>query len=353
MNTRKAIRKILFVTMWVVIGGAMLTLLIAAMGKQKKNVCKDYSITIKTAEGEDLFLGKPDILKLLKAGAKGNIKGQQKTSLNLLEMENLLEENVWVKDAQLYFDSKDVLHVTIKERIPIARVFTSGGKSFYIDEEQQVMQLSDKRSAKVPVFTGFPDTKTSKRKDSILLHNVKITAEYINKNPFWASQVAQIDMAPSETDGSWQFDMVPVVGNHIVNLGNGENIEQKFNRLFIFYQQVLSRTGFDKYRSVDVRYSGQVVGRKSDNPKVDSVRLRKSVENLLLQIKKMEDEAEVLEKAMNEKTFTSEPTGKTDITTGKPVSDNPDPNPYESDFSDQKPAHERKSPKAVMKPAGQ
>ena len=99
----------------------------------------------------------------------------------------------------------------------------------------------------------------------------------------------------------WKFEMVPVIGNHIVNLGNGENIEQKFNRLFIFYKQVLSKTGFDKYKAIDVRYTGQVVGRKSDNPKVDSVQLRKSVENLLQQIKKMETEVEEMEKAMNEK----------------------------------------------------
>ena len=300
MNTKKAIRKILFVAMWVVIGGGMLTLLIAAMGKQKKNTCKDYSITIKAGEGDDLFLGKSDIVKLLKAATKGNIKGQTKASFDLLQMENLLEENVWVKDAQLYFDNKDVLHVKVKEREPIARIFTEGGKSFYIDEEEQTMQLSDKRSAKVPVFTGFPDKEMRKDRDSLLLHDVKLTAAFINSHPFWASQVAQVDMAPSEADGSWEFDMVPLIGNHIVKLGSGENIEQKFNRLFIFYQQVLSRTGFDKYKAIDVRYAGQVVGRKSDNPKVDSVRLRKSVENLLQQIKKMESENEMKQKATDE-----------------------------------------------------
>jgi len=335
----------------VIIGGGMVTLLIAAMGKQKKNTCKDYSIIIEGGPGEDLFLGKADIVKLMKAATKGNIKGQQKSSFNLLKMENLLEENVWVKDAQLYFDNKDVLHVKVKERTPIARIFTTGGKSFYIDEEEQTMQLSDKRSARVPVFTGFPEKKIRKDKDSLLLHDVKVTAEYINKNPFWASQVAQIDMAPSETDGSWEFDMVPVIGNHIVNLGNAENIEQKFNRLFIFYKQVLSRTGFDKYKAIDVRYAGQVVGRKSDNPKVDSVRLRKSVENLLQQIKKMETEAELMEKAMNEKNGTGESTDNKDVSTGKPVSNNPDPNPYESDFNSPKPTDDKKTPKAVMKKA--
>ncbi|MEP7373038.1 MAG: hypothetical protein ABI675_06570 [Chitinophagaceae bacterium] len=300
MNTKQTLRKILFVSVWVVIGGGMLTLLIAAMGKQKKNTCKDYSITIKGGQGDELFLGKSDIARLLKAATKGNIKGQPKASFNLLQMENLLEENVWVKDAQLYFDNKDVLHVMVKEREPIARIFTIGGKSFYIDEEEQTMQLSDKRSAKVPVFTGFPDKKMRKDEDSLLLHDVKLTAAFINSHPFWTSQVAQVDMAPSEADGSWEFDMVPVIGNHVVNLGNGENIEQKFNRLFIFYREVLSRTGFDKYKAIDVRYAGQIVGRKSDNPKVDSVRLRKSVENLLQQIKKMEAENEIMQKSTDE-----------------------------------------------------
>jgi cell division protein FtsQ len=351
VNTKKTIRKILFVTMWVVIGGAMLTLLIAAMGKQKKNTCKDYSITIKGGQGDDLFLGKSDIVRLLKASTKGNIKGQQKASFNLLQMENLLKENVWIKDAQLYFDTKDVLHVKVKERAPIARIFTVGGKSFYIDEEEQAMQLSDKRSAKVPVFTGFPDKKMRKDKDSLLLHDVKQTAAFINSHPFWASQVTQIDMAQSEADGSWEFDMVPVIGNHIVNLGNGENIEQKFNRLFIFYKQVLSRTGFDKYKAIDVRYSGQVVGRKSDNPKVDSVRLRKSVENLLQQIKKMESESEMMQKTIDENAAPIDKGTTDDDKTVNPnevVTDKSNSNPSEKDRNNPKPTG-KKTPKAVMK----
>jgi cell division protein FtsQ len=288
VDTRKAIRKILFVTMWVVIGGGMLTLLIAAMGKQKRNTCRDYAITIKGGQGDKFFLAKADILKLLKAATKGNIKGQSKTSLNLMQMENLLEDNVWVKDAQLYFDNKDVLHVNVKEREPIARIFTANGRSFYIDDEEQMMQLSDRRSAKVPVFTGFPEKKIKTQKDSVLLHDIKKTAELINSNPFWTSQVAQIDMSPSEADDSWEFTMVPVIGNHMVKLGNGEDMEKKLNRLFIFYKQVLSRTGFDKYKTIDVRFAGQVIGGKSENPKVDSVQLRKNVEELLQQIKRAE-----------------------------------------------------------------
>jgi cell division protein FtsQ len=274
--------------MWMVIGSGMLVLLIAAMGKQKKNTCSDYVINTRDLEEGKCFLSKVDITRLLKQAAKGEIKGQAKSSFNLLEMEALLEDNVWVRDAQLYFDSHDVLHVTVAEREPVARIFTTRGKTFYIDDEEKGIPLSGNLSTKVPVFTGVPDREDRRKKDSLLLHDIKNTAQFIKRNPFWSSQVAQIDLVRSDANGDYEFELVPLIGNHIVKLGNGENLEQKFNRLFIFYKEVLSRTGFDKYKTVDVRFAGQVIGGKSENPKVDSVQLRKNVDELLNQINKIQ-----------------------------------------------------------------
>lgn len=270
----------------------MLTLLIAAMREQKRDNCRDYSIVIKGIRGDDFFLDEADILRLLKAATKGKIKGQPKSAFNLQRMEELLEGNQWVKDAQLYFDSRDVLHVSVTEREPVARIFTANGKSFYLDEHAQMMGLSDRLSARLPVFTGFPDKKMLTAKDSLLMKDVVVTAQYINGNPFWASQVAQINLDLSCGADCREMEMVPLIGNHVVKLGNGENIDKKFNRLFIFYKQVLSKTGFDKYKTIDVRFDGQVVGAKSENPRVDSVQLRKNVEKLLKQIKEMEELSE-------------------------------------------------------------
>jgi cell division protein FtsQ len=288
VNTGKTIRKILFIGMWIAIGGGMLMLLIAAMGRQRKDICKDYSISIRSGVANEFFLEQGDIVKLLKAAAKGKIKGQAKSSFNLQQMEQLLEDNNWVRDAQLYFDNRDVLHVSITERQPIARIFTAGGQSFYIDETGQRLQLSDKVSTRIPVFTGFPDKKISMQKDSALINDVIGTAKFIQGDPFWTSQVEQIDIDATCGPGCWEFDMIPVVGNHLVKLGTGEDIEQKFRRLWIFYKKVLSKTGFDRYKSIDVRYTGQVVAAKSENPKVDGEQLRKNVAKLLEQMKEVE-----------------------------------------------------------------
>ena len=89
MDTKKTIRKILFISMWLVIGGGMLTLLIAAMGKKNKEYCSDYAISINTKQ-KIFFVDEKDVLKLLMDATKGNIKGQPMSAFNLRRLEELL-----------------------------------------------------------------------------------------------------------------------------------------------------------------------------------------------------------------------------------------------------------------------
>lgn len=280
MNAKSTIKKVLFITLWICIGGGMFTLLLAAISKKNKGQCKDYHIIIKGAHN-NFFIDKNDVEQLLMKTAKGNIKGRPVASFNLHELEQTLEQTTWIDEAELYFDNRDILHITVIEKEPVARIFTTEGNSFYIDSLGRKMPLSDKMSARVPVFTSFPDKKILSSKDSLLLNDVRTTANFIVHDPFWMSQVAQVDITPERN-----FEMVPVIGNHLVRLGNGEDIEQKFRRLLLFYKQVLSKTGFDKYKVINVQYKGQVVASGyADDPAIDSVQLRKNVEKLLQQAK--------------------------------------------------------------------
>lgn len=349
MGTKKTIRKILVVSMWLLIGGGMITLLAAAMRQQKSERCKDYTISINGAK-ENLFVDEKDVLKLLSAGTKGNIKGQPMSAFDLLKLEQLLEKNAWIKDAELYFDNKDVLHVSVTEREPIARIFSTTGKSFYIDKEEKKIPLPEKMSANVPVFTGFPEMmKRMTGNDSSLLHAVAVTAGFINKNPFWTAQVAQIDI---NTAG--EFEMVPVVGNHTVKLGKGDHIEAKFNRLFVFYKNILSKTGFDKYRTIDVQYAGQVVGVKGFTTKVDSIQLRRNVEKLLQQARDMNYDTAARVTVSQPVPY---PAAENDIplnaTTSIINDDGPNPNPLKLSETGTKPTGQdpkpvQREPKAVM-----
>ena len=286
MNAKTTIRKILFIGIWLCIGGGMLTLLLAAISKKNKGQCKDYSIVIKGPH-KNFFIDNKDVEQMLMKAINGNIKGRPVSSYNLHQLEQMLEHNAWIDKAELYFDNQDMLHVSVKEKEPVARIFTTGDNSFYIDKLGKRIPLSDKLSARVPLFTNYPDNIRQSVKDSLLMNDILVTANFIVNHPFWMSQIAQIYIT---SEG--KFEMSPVIGKHIIKLGNGEEIEKKFRRLMMFYQQVLTKTGFDKYEVIDVQYKGQVVALKvNDNSKMDSALLRQNIEKVLQNAREAQDDS--------------------------------------------------------------
>ncbi|MEJ0101811.1 MAG: hypothetical protein WDO19_04270 [Bacteroidota bacterium] len=358
MDTKKTMRKMLFTVIGLVAGAGMLTLLIAAIGEKKKGQCADYKITVKSAGNNSLFIDDKDVFKLLSAATGGAVKGQPMSAINIRKLEDMLENNVWISDAQLYFDNRNVLHVAVKEREPLARLFTMAGNSFYIDSNEKRMPLSDKMSARVLVFTGFPDKKILTQKDSMLLSDVKTVAQFISTDSFWTSQASEIDITPERN-----FEMIPVIGNHLVKIGDAENLEQKFHRLFLFYNTVLSKTGFDRYRIIDAQYDGQIVairkGAKLNS--VDTAKLKLNVQKLIKQSLEVQNDTMVTAKNVVVKNNTLNSADHV-LTNEKEENDpkisSPNPlklsvktNPGKKPIEKPKPV-QKKTPKAVMQKRG-
>ena len=278
-------KKILINTAWAIAGVGAIVLLGAAVQKKGQKICTEVRIEITGVE-RHMFIDEKDVLEILHA--TGKVEGAATSALDLRGMERVVEKNAWVKNADMFLDNNQVLQVRIEERQPVARVFTLGGNSFYLDSGSLRLPLSEKVSARVPSFTGFPSDKNILAKpDSLLLHHIVELGKYIMADSFWMAQVAQIDITAERN-----FEMIPVVGNHTVLFGEGENMEQKFHRLFVFYKNVLSQTGFDKYKAINVQYAGQVIGIKnSGGSKADTAQLRLNVEKLLKQAREMQNDS--------------------------------------------------------------
>ena len=149
-------KKRLIQALWITTGIAAVVLLGAAMNQKSHKVCTNVKIEITGAE-QHMFIDEKDVLNILNNG--GEIRGRDIANIELRSMEEMLEKNPWVRNAEMFFDNQQVLMVTIEERQPIARVFTISGKSFYLDTAAMHLPLSEKISARVPVFTGFTSDK--------------------------------------------------------------------------------------------------------------------------------------------------------------------------------------------------
>ena len=254
----------LLLVFWIALSVGALTLLISAMETKNAKPCNGYQIAIQGAKQGD-FVDQKDVLRILN-GISGAIKGKPMKEFDLKKMEDALEQNPWIENAELYFDNNRELQVKVTEKDPLARIFTSEGTSFYIDSTLDRMPLNEKFTPRLPVFTNFPsDKKVLRGKDSVLMKEVKDISLFLLQDSFWMAEIDQVDINPSR-----EFEMVPKVGNHIVVFGNGEEIADKFRKLFIFYNDVLNKTGWNKYSAVNLSYKNQVVATRKDMKSIRS-----------------------------------------------------------------------------------
>lgn len=262
-------------TGWIALAVTTLVLLVSAVHKKNQKVCKSIEVTF-VGDGNNFFIEEKGVISLLKAN--GLATGQPVETIDLKTLEETLEKDKWIANAELFFDNKQVLQVIVEEKTPVARIFTVAGSSFYIDSAGRELPLSEKLSARIPMFTNFPSDKAKlSRPDSELLASVKELATFVQADDFWKAQVAQVDITP---DG---FEMIPTVGNHVVKLGKDGDWQLKFDRLFSFYKQVWTKVGFEKYEKLDVQFDGQVVATlKGTTPaRIDSAKVRKVYEKLI------------------------------------------------------------------------
>ena len=254
---RYSIKKILLTTLWVVLGAASVLLLAAAIRKKDTSRCKGVEITIKGADA-NVFVDEADIMQGIRQVESGDPVGKTVGAFNLKKMEAQLEKNIWIKSAELFFDNNEVLRVNVQEREPVARVFTATGNSFYIDQELTMLPLSDKFSARLPVFTGFPsDARVLAPADSSLLAEIRDVSLAIQQDTFCMALIDQVDITDRR-----EFDMLPKVGNQLIRFGTGTDAEEKLNKLKLFYKEIMATTGLAEYSVISLQYKNQVVAKK-------------------------------------------------------------------------------------------
>lgn len=276
-------RKFLAIAVWVILGSGTVVLLIAAITKKENEKIKGVEIHISGVQN-NYFIDKKDIMHLLEKVNKKKLDKSAVSSLDLAAMERVLENDQWVRKAEIFFDNNNVLQVKISEREPVARIFTISGSSFYIDSSLTRLPLSDKFSARLPAFTNFPtEVKVLKKQDSLLLKDIKAMSEYIGSHPFWMAQIDQIDITADNA-----FVLVPKLGNQTILFGNAENYKEKFNKLLAFYKQVQTKVGWNRYSVIDVQFKNQVVAVKRDAAEIrtDSLRSVQIMESIIAEAKK-------------------------------------------------------------------
>ena len=82
--------------------------------------------------------------------------------------------------------------------------------------------------------------------------------KYIEGDSFWRAEIVQI-VASTTKSGDLDVELVPRAGDHTILFGTLEQVDDKLERLLSFYENGLRNIGWESYRTISVKYKGQVV----------------------------------------------------------------------------------------------
>lgn len=244
----------------------------------KKNTVTITNVKI-LIPGADNFIEREEIDAVLKQ-SQGSLIGRKLEQINLQDIEKKIKSNPYIAMATVYADMDGVIHIEIKQRQPILRVINANGQDYYIDRNGLKMPVSPNFTADVLVangnlmehFTGRVDTLITK-----LARDLYETALFIKKDTLWDAQIEQLFVNDKE-----DIELIPRVGNQRIILGSADSLQVKMRNLLAFYKQAMPKVGWDTYKTINIKYTNQVVCVKSkpDSVMVNGVKRPKIVDTV-------------------------------------------------------------------------
>lgn len=177
-----------------------------------------------------------------------------------------------VASAEVYHTLEGTLHVKVRQREPVVRVFNSDGSSFYIDADGFTMPVDPDYTARVLVTTGWLNepgavngVRSVYENDSVQQHfrsdDIHRLALFMRRDPLWNALIDQV-VVNAEGD----FELIPRIGGQRILIGDGTALEQRFQKLRLFYRDGIPKSDWRRYARIDLRFADQIVCTKRNSP---------------------------------------------------------------------------------------
>ena len=254
-------------SIWTLLLGYLVAVLWIVGDETEKVRVNAVSVRISD-NSNNKFITESDVIQVLQK-EHINLIGQLMDSVNIHYLEDvLIHNNKSISRAEVFRTVYGEIGVNVEQRRPVLRIINPNGDSYYIDANGQVMPLSKKYTAHVIVVSGnlnepYMDhvgenlrshQPKADKSTGELLPDLYRLVQFINGSKFWKAQIEQIYINQKK-----EIELVPRVGNHTIILGTVDNLREKFENLEAFYEQGLSKYGWNKYKTINLKFKNQIV----------------------------------------------------------------------------------------------
>lgn len=193
------------------------------------------------------------------------------SQLNINAIEKRIAQIPEVLSVHVYTQLNTEWKIEIQQRNPIVKVINKYDEKFYIDHQGSIINSTVDHTARVLIANGNigerPDglnviniINNDSLKTIYQIDDIYRISNYICTIPFLESQISQIYIREDR-----EIILIPQVGEQIIVFGSAnsnEEVKEKFEKLIKFYQEGIKYEGWNKYKEINLKYSGQVVCKK-------------------------------------------------------------------------------------------
>jgi len=209
---------------------------------------------------ENGFVNRNQILSTI--NSIDSINKLQISKVKNIDIEQSVLTNPYVDKVDSYTTINGNLLVNIKEKQPIIRIYDKGKTGFYLDEKGDVVPISQQYAPRVLIANGYIKDEIIDSIDNIYdsVYNNSIFREIfeltklINNSSLLKAQINQIYV-----NSKGNYDLIPELGNHLIQFGSMENAKNKVRNLDAYYKKYLKTSIWDSYKTINLTYRNQIV----------------------------------------------------------------------------------------------
>ena len=176
-------------------------------------------------------------------------KGKRMRDIDIKNIEKLLSENPYIDTVNCYHTASGKLCIRITPMHPIIHCYAEDGDEFYVDDKGNILPGGG-ICTDLCIVTG---QVTRKYASSKLVSLGKI----LNNDPYWNKQTQQLNIT-----GNGYVELIPRIADQKILLGAPQKIEEKLERVRIFYENAMPKTGWNKYNVINAMYGNQIIAKK-------------------------------------------------------------------------------------------
>lgn len=239
----------------VLFGMGLALLLVYANIHQANKVCTEVNISIDHVEG-NRFVDEDYVLGLLENIQNGGFIGHSVRNIDVEALEGLISQVDYIDNAEVYVGHDGNIEVDVKEKNPIIRVINKEGVSYYIDKEGNRMAFSNNFTSRVLVANGEILTTDFEHVSQVggVVEELYAIATKVSEDPYLKSIMLQVYVNKDK-----EFEMISLLGSHVILFGEANRVEEKFENLLSFYKASTSVVDLEKYKLVSLKFKDQIV----------------------------------------------------------------------------------------------